>query len=577
MEDRWFTDRRVGTRFPYYTRGNAADVLADPVSPLGWTFLWEGAISPGARDGFIVFGLVDWDEFETPEDPECFGLFGGYFYNPLSIVRLMGARLPGASPEDIDRAYFDPDPAIPPYVAEPWHESERHAAKLAESLGWVMSTDALREVDEEKVLADRLREERPDLSALNLGALLARARSLRPYLQQMFETSIWASLGASVGPGALGAITGGLGDPSLTIRLLGGIEVDSAKPSFAMWELSRLARGSDEVTRELAAGNDGLPERLAALTSDGARAFQEAFARLVHDFGSRGPNEWDLRARTWETNPEMALAAIERMTAADDSASPTARHDEAVADRERATAEVRERLAGDAEALATFEAAMRSSDVFLPARERYKTNCIKVIGEIRACLLEVGRRMVAQGALDRPDQVFFLVEGELDHFRHEPATFTATLRQREQEFMALFDLEPPFMVTDAALPLDAWTRRGASTVQAAESGTVLSGTAGSGGVARGRARIILDPSDPFALEPGDILVTANTDPAWTPLFVPAGGVVTEIGALGSHAMIISRELGIPCVVSVRDATRLIADGVEVVVDGTKGTVTVGGA
>ena len=64
-----------------------------------------------------------------------------------------------------------------------------------------MSTDALREVDEEKVLADRLREERPDLSTLNLGALLARARSLRPYLQQMFETSIWASLGASVGPG----------------------------------------------------------------------------------------------------------------------------------------------------------------------------------------------------------------------------------------------------------------------------------------------------------------------------------------------------------------------------------------
>ena len=143
MEDRWFTDRRVGDAVPLLHPGNAADVLADPVSPLGWTFLWEGAISPGARDGFIVFGLVDWDEFETPEDPECFGLFGGYFYNPLSIVRLMGARLPGASPEDIDRAYFDPNPDIPPYVAEPWHESERHAAKLAESLGWVMSTDAL--------------------------------------------------------------------------------------------------------------------------------------------------------------------------------------------------------------------------------------------------------------------------------------------------------------------------------------------------------------------------------------------------------------------------------------------------
>ena len=111
------------------------------------------------------------------------------------------------------------------------------------------------------------------------------------------------------------------------------------------------------------------------------------------------------------------------------------------------------------------------------------------------------------------------------------------------------------MVIGGAQPLHEWGRRGASAVEVASTGEVLTGTAGSGGVAQGRARVLLDPSDPTALEPGDILVTANTDPAWTPLFVPAGGVVTEVGALGSHAMIISRELGIPCVVSVRDATR----------------------
>ncbi len=576
MEDRWFTDRRVGQRFPYYTRGNAADVLADPVSPLGWTFLWEGAISPGARDGFIVFGLVDWNEFETPEDPECFGLFGGYFYNPLSIVRLMGARLPGASPEDIDRAYFDPRPDVPAYVAEPWHESERHAAKLAESLGWVMSTDSLAEVDEEKVLADRLREERPGLGALGDGALLARARSLRPYLQQMFETSIWASLGASVGPGALGAVTAGLGDPTLTIRLLGGIEVDSAKPTFKMWELSRLVRASPELSAAFDTGTEGLAGRLATSTAPDTAAFATEFEQFQHDFGSRGPNEWDLRARTWETHPDMALAAIDRMRAADDSASPFIRHEEAVADRERARAEVRERLAADADTLATFEAAMRSAAVFLPARERYKTNCIKVIGEIRACLLELGRRAVERGALDTAEQIYLLVERELDHFRHEPQAFTSTLRQREADFNALFELEPPFVVIGGALPLHEWGRRGASAVEVASTGEVLTGTAGSGGVAQGRARVLLDPSDPTALEPGDILVTANTDPAWTPLFVPAGGVVTEVGALGSHAMIISRELGIPCVVSVRDATRRIRDGTEITVDGTRGTVTIDG-
>jgi pyruvate,water dikinase len=85
---------------------------------------------------------------------------------------------------------------------------------------------------------------------------------------------------------------------------------------------------------------------------------------------------------------------------------------------------------------------------------------------------------------------------------------------------------------------------------------------------------VLDPSDPGALEPGDVLIAPITDPAWTPLFVPAAAVVVDVGAQVSHAVIVSRELGIPCVVSVKDATRRIPDGALVDVDGTTGTVTV---
>ena len=86
--------------------------------------------------------------------------------------------------------------------------------------------------------------------------------------------------------------------------------------------------------------------------------------------------------------------------------------------------------------------------------------------------------------------------------------------------------------------------------------------------------MILDASDPTALEPGDILIAPNTDPAWTPLFVPAGGVVVDVGALNSHAVIVSRELGIPCVVSVVDATKRIPDGALVEIDGGAGTVKI---
>jgi pyruvate,water dikinase len=108
----------------------------------------------------------------------------------------------------------------------------------------------------------------------------------------------------------------------------------------------------------------------------------------------------------------------------------------------------------------------------------------------------------------------------------------------------------------------------------ASAGEVLKGDGCSSGIVRGRARVVLDPSDAQGLKPGDILVAPLTDPAWTPLFLPAGGVVVNVGALMSHAVIVSRELGIPCVVAVANATNRIADGSMLEVDGAAGTVTI---
>lgn len=87
-------------------------------------------------------------------------------------------------------------------------------------------------------------------------------------------------------------------------------------------------------------------------------------------------------------------------------------------------------------------------------------------------------------------------------------------------------------------------------------------------------RVITDPGDPRGLEPSDILVAAITDPAWTPLFVSAGAVVVEIGAPMSHAMIVSRELGVPCVTGVQNASQRITDGMLLEANGSTGTVTV---
>ena len=105
-------------------------------------------------------------------------------------------------------------------------------------------------------------------------------------------------------------------------------------------------------------------------------------------------------------------------------------------------------------------------------------------------------------------------------------------------------------------------------------GEVIAGVAGSPGVVEGTARIVNDPTDPGDLGPGDIMVAPLTDPAWTPLFMAADGVVVNVGGQISHAIIVSRELGLPCVVSATDATVRIPDGATIRVDGSAGEVTI---
>ncbi|HET9982529.1 MAG TPA: PEP-utilizing enzyme, partial [Longimicrobiales bacterium] len=101
----------------------------------------------------------------------------------------------------------------------------------------------------------------------------------------------------------------------------------------------------------------------------------------------------------------------------------------------------------------------------------------------------------------------------------------------------------------------------------------LAGLPVSAGIVEGRARVVLDPAD-ADLEPGDILVTAYTDPSWTPLFVTIGGLVTEVGGLMTHGAVIAREYGLPAVVAVEQATRRIRDGQRIRVHGTEGYVEI---
>ena len=542
VADRWITDLEPSQKFPVYTRANAGEVLPDPASPLAWTLVWEPGVVEGWADANVSAGTVVRTEF-TSDPPEVVGLFGGYLYINGSLARLFGVRGPGLTAEMIDFVYFGEHPDVPKYVHEDWHDDPAATERLGAWMGEVLTAADLPGHRDDQARANQTRADRGDLGALTDAELVERARSLIPFVRHLFWRHLDTTAGTSVGPGALGAIAEAMGDPSIVLTLITGIgDVDSALPSLAMWELSRLPADSAE--------------------------FRQGFEAFLAEYGSRGPNEWDIRSEVWETKPVLALALIEAMRPAADSESPAARNAKNVAKRKALEAQIRTALADQPEALGTFELALRSAHLYMAGRERAKTNIIKVIHEMRMAMRELAVRHDYTMS-----EVCMLLADELDAFVAAPDEFRARLTAREEQYLELFQLDPPFIVNGSVKPLSQWARRGGPEASKAVVGDVLSGVPGSPGVATGRARVILDPADPLALEPGDVLIAPITDPAWTPLFVPAAAVVVNVGAQVSHAVIVSRELGIPCVVSVLDATQRIPDGALVTVDGTTGTVT----
>jgi pyruvate,water dikinase len=499
----------------------------------------------GWRTGNVTNGAFLLSELTAEGlNPVC-GFFNGFFYVNASVVRVFGERS-GAGAAGIDAAFFGNRPDTPPYVAHPDDVNEEAGARIAERVGWVLSTTEYPELEETKRRCDAARRERPDLSALSDTELVARARSFIPLVKQAFDDHVVTSSNTAIGPTILGQLV-----PDLMMRLVAGAgDVDSAAPSLAMWTLSRLDPGSE--------------------------AFRDGFAAFLVEFGARGPNEWDPWSEVWETKPELALALIDRMRAAGEDADPAARAEATVADREAATAEALARFAGDAETSGMLQAAQASALRFNAWRERSKTNCVKAVHEQRVALRELGRRLVERGHLAEPRQVFMALESELDSLLADPASLAPVLSEREGAWRRLWELEPPYFVeSDKGIPaLEDLHAPGDRVVTLAVPGEVLQGAPGCAGVVEAVARVVLDAGDPFALEPGEILVAPNTDPAWTPLFVPAAGVIVDVGALNSHAVIVSRELGIPCAVSVVDATRRIPDGARVRLDGGNGTVEV---
>jgi pyruvate,water dikinase len=558
LPDRWLTDWPRSPRMPFYTRANGGEVLPDPASPLGWTLVFEKGLLPGWLRGLVEFGIYREGELDM-ERPPVVGSFGGYFYINLSHCRVMAIRM-GMTVEAFDAALLGIAAAAPPYQPHPDDPCPECSAKAGQTIGEILTATSFPkiEADLDRVLAKR--RGRPDLAGLSAAGLVGYARSFLPELDNAFAVHDYSTLGSSVGPAMLAEACAAAGEPGALLDLISGYgEVPSASPSWGLWQLSRLANAS--------------PERRVERTPEHTAEFAKALEDFLADFGQRGPNEWDIRAISWEAGPDQVLALVDSMRHMPDEDSPDARHARLEATRAAATERIRAALPDDASRQG-FDLALASAARTIPLREKTKLIAVTTINEVRMAIRELGRRGVAAGYYAAPEDVMMLLESELDDYVADPARFAPVIAERLAGYLALFELEPPFIIDADPAPLPRWPRRARPRPAAAKTGAVLTGIGGSAGRYQGRARVGMDLPAAMALEPGEILVAPLTDAAWTPLFLVAGAVVVDVGALNSHAVVVSRELGIPCVLSLQDATARLRDGMELAVDGAAGTVTV---
>ena len=575
--------RWVGTdmseEFPVYTRANAGEVYPFVYRPLSFSIAQESS-ERAMRRAIVATGLIRPEEIEdVPLSTALMsGVFGGYAYLNMSISRLASARVPGGSATDAETASLGVTDA-PPHVPV---DHERNIRASLAGLWYVIKVirrTELPELDRVEREIDAFLAALPDpATATDVELLGSTTDELIERFSSWFETHIIVSFGA----GALLSLSSQtleqqLGDTTIATRLMSGIgAVDSAAPSRAMWSLGRAIAVSPVLTAEFDAGVSGLLSRLREsiepedVAERPVAGFLDDFAAFTTEFGSRGPNEWDTAFDTWETDPELALALIDRMRLTDPSHAPDVQHLRLARERDALEADVMARLRWPLRR--PMARVLRSARMHMQGRERAKTTIVKAIHGARLRYQELDRRLVARSGGRRGD-LWFLLKEELDDYVLDPASFGATIDERRELHDRLSERIPPFYVQGGIPPLEEWELR-SETVEQLGVGDRIRGLSGCVGIARGRARVVLDPGDPRGLEPGDVLVAPHTDPSWTPLFVPAEAVVVDVGAPMSHAVIVSRELGIPCAISVPDATPRIPDGAVIEVDGGAGTVTI---
>ncbi len=302
----------------------------------------------------------------------------------------------------------------------------------------------------------------------------------------------------------------------------------------------------------------------------GGKETRDAILSYLRKFGMRCSGEIDITRTRFSEKPitlvPMILSNIKNFEPSAGKMKFEQGRQEALDKEQELLSRLRELPDGEQKAKET----KRNIDLirnFIGYREYPKYGMISRYFVYKQALMKEAERLVQDGVIHKKEDIYYLTLEEIREVMHTNKLDYDIIMKRKEEHKLNEKLTPPRVMTSDGEIITGKYKRENIPVGA------IPGLPVSSGVIEGRARVILNMED-AVLESGDILVTSFTDPSWTPLFVSIKGLVTEIGGLMTHGAVIAREYGLPAVVGVEDATKLIKDGQRIRVNGTEGYIEI---
>lgn len=343
----------------------------------------------------------------------------------------------------------------------------------------------------------------------------------------------------------------------------------TSEMGLALLDVADVIRPQSEVVAFLQGVEDeGFLDELAKLA--GGTEARDAIEAYLDRYGMRCVGEIDITRPRWRERPTTLVPVILDNVRNFEPGAAERRFEQGRQKAQKKEQDVLSRLRALPDGNQKADEAKRMIDrvrTFIGYREYPKYGIVSRSFVYKQALLEEAERLVQANVLPEKEDIFYLTFQEFHDVVRSNQVDDQLIQQRKDAFRSYHALTPPRVLTS-----DGEAVTGAYRRDDVPAGALI-GLPVSAGTTEGRARVILDMAE-ADLEAGDILVTTFTDPSWSPLFVGIAGLVTEVGGLMTHGAVIAREYGLPAVVGVEQATRLIRDGQRIRVHGTDGYVEI---